>query len=315
MTSDLYRQRRFQQRSGDDADQAEFAAIIRTSAVVDAAIYDDRIAGALDDFEPQGIEADADWHQQDLRIDLAVGRVQEEIERRVSILGDAYPFELRGNEIRYRPSFTGVYEFCLATSCAPNITAGAFVKLPRVFERVTTLIVQRYLGDHTESLHTGWPRDRRVGTTFRAVMNKLNEMSGEWVWSTHPDLPDEPPNNKDEGLDFVVWKKSLDKRVGQLFIVGQCACGDDWEQKLNDLNLARLGKWFHPLAYVLPVRAFATPHFLSDGNLINAQREAGIVYDRPRLVLMAENCLKPKADDWVKPELEKLASLVLKQAS
>jgi hypothetical protein len=313
--SNLYRHRRFEQRSGDDTDQAEFAAIVRTSAVVDAGIYDDRIAGALDDFEPQGVDAEANWHQQDLQIDSAVGRVQEEIERRIEILGDSYPFELSGNEIKYKPSSTGVYEFCLATSCAPNITRGKFVKLPRVFERLATLIVQRYMGCHTQSLHTGWPRDPDVGRSFRQVMNKLNEMSGEWIWSTHPDLPDDPPDNKDEGLDFVVWKNSLDSRVGKIFILGQCACGDDWDQKLNDLNLARLGKWFHPLSYVPPVRAFATPHFLSDGNLINAQREAGVVYDRPRITLMAVNCLEDDVDAWVKPELEKIASFVLKQSA
>jgi hypothetical protein len=310
--SSQYTDRRFEQRSAADADQAEFTAIIRKSAVVDEGVFDDRIAGALDDFEPHGVVVDTSWQERDLEIDYAVGRIQEEIERRVTILGESYPFELKGNEIVYKGSKTQVYEFCLAISCAPTITKGEFVKLPRFFERSSMLMVQRYLGHHTDSLHTGWPRDTIAGRSFRQVMDKLHDMSGEWIWSTQPDLPEDPPDDKDEGLDFVVWKDSLDGRVGKIFVLGQCACGDDWNQKLNDLNLQRLGKWFHPLSYVPPIRAFTTPHFLSDGNLINAQREAGVVFDRPRLTLMADKCLETGEEVSLKSELQNLAALVLK---
>jgi hypothetical protein len=308
----LYQDRRLAQRAATDADQAEFAAITRKSAVVDAGIFDDRIAGSLDDFDPGGVAPEGSWHQVDLEMDSAVGGIREEIERRLKILGSAYPFQLKANELVYTPSDNQVYEFCLAISCAPTITKGKFVDLPRVFERASALFIQRYLGKHTQSLHTGFPRDESAGKTFRQVMKKLNEASDEWIWSTHPDLPPVPPDNKDEGLDFVVWKESLDKRVGKIFIVGQCACGDDWDQKLNDLSLPRLDKWFHPLTYVPPVRAFTTPHFLSDGNIIDAQREAGVIFDRARITLIADRFLDLPEDAWITPRLQELAKLVLK---
>jgi hypothetical protein len=285
MTS-VYETRKFDQRTCTDTDNAEFAAILRGDAVPDAGIFDNRIAGVMDDFEALDPIVSQRWHSQDLELDLAVGRIREEIERRKRLLGDAYPFDWNGNELKYRASATHVYEFCLATCCAPTITSGKFVRLPRTFERVTAGLVCVFLGHKSEAFHTGWPRDKSA--KFKPTMTTLSKLTGEWNWSPQPDLPDEPSDDKDAGVDFVTWKSSPDGRLGQLFILAQCACGDDGEGKLRDLNLEKLGKWFNPMTYVPPVRAFVTPFFLSDGNLINVQREAGLTFDRARLSVVAE---------------------------
>ena len=70
--------------------------------------------------------------------------------------------------------------------------------------------------------------------------------------------------------------------------MAQCACGDNWEGKLHDLALEKVAKWFNPMTYVPAVRAFVTPFLLSDGNLINVQREGGLAFDRARLAIVAE---------------------------
>lgn len=309
--SSIYQSRRFDQRTSSDADQTEFAAILRETTALDSGIFDDRIAGALDDFAPLDTRADEGWHRQDLELDLAVGRVQEEIERRQKLLGTHYPFELDDSKLIYKKSKTHVYEFCLATSCADTITSGEFVKLPRTFERLTAVLVCSYLGADSESLHTGWPRDRSA--KFKPTMRLLSKRSGEWLWSPQPDLPDEPTGDKDNGVDFVTWKTSPDGRPGQLFILAQCACGDDWEGKFRDLTLERMGKWFNPMTYVPGIRAFITPFLLSDGHLLNVQREAGLAFDRARLTVVAEKSLqKNEVKKWL-PQLRDLAALVIKQ--
>jgi hypothetical protein len=307
--NDVYSTRKFDQRTISDADQAEFIALLHGSATVDAGVYDDKIAGALDDFEPFPA-VDLNWHRQDLELDLAVGRIQEEIERRVRLIGGGYPFSVDSNKLIYTESQTHFYEFCLATSCAETITKGKFVELPRVFERITAAIVGGYLGEHSEVLHTGWPRDKNVGRKFKAAMKFLNERSGEWIWNPEPDLPDDPPKDKDGGLDFVAWKKSPDGRAGQLFIAAQCACGDDWSAKFHDLSFGRLSKWFHPMSYVQPVRAFATPFLLSDGNLLDAQREAGLIFDRTRLAIVAARLAENVGIQGWRPQLQELSKLV-----
>jgi len=285
---DLYSGRRFDQRVSGDADQAEFAAILRGAAVTDSGVYDDRIAGALDDFDHETDEAvGSDWQRRDLQADSAVGGVQEELDRRSELLGEAYPFRLTGNQIVYEASDTKVYEFCLAVSIQKDLSSLPFAELTRVFERISAIIVERFLGNGSGSLHTGTPRDDDVGKRFDAAMKTLNRRTGEWIWHPEDDLPNEVAMNGDEGMDFVVWKRLGDSRQGQLFLTGQCACGDDWDEKFNDLDFDRLEKWFHPMARVRPTRAFTTPHFLVEGNLIEAQRRAGLVFDRARLTLIS----------------------------
>jgi hypothetical protein len=187
------------------------------------------------------------------------------------------------------------------------------VRFPRSFERVTALLLKTYFGDGTEAQHTGAPRDAESGVTFKDAMEHLNRRSGEWVWGPEPGLPDEPTVVGDEGLDFVVWKDSLDERRGHLFILAQCACGNDWETKLDELNVQRLSKWFKPLSYVTPVRAFVTPHHLSRGHMREAQRLGGLVFDRTRLTLTAER-VASESDfaPWTE-RLMDLSALVLKR--
>ncbi len=294
-----------------DADQAEQSAIRSGSSIFDAGVYDQRLAGAMDDFEPTGVAAEAPWHRQDLEVDTAVGQVHEEILRRSAVMGAAYPFEVSSDRIIYRPSQTGFYEFCLATSLSPSLSKGKFVGLPRLFERAVTIIVREYFGVHSDALHVGSPRSTAVGKSFHQAMQTLNKRSKEWFWSPRPDLPKVPTTYGDEGFDFVVWKDTLDQRNGRLFVIGQCACGDDWSNKFDDVNLARIGKWFQPLSFTEPVRALACPRHIATDWLNEALGQAGMVFDRARLVMVAE-----RADVRVhlaphKKEFEKLSTLVL----
>jgi len=143
-------------------------------------------------------------------------------------------------------------------------------------------------------------------------MKVLHERSGEWRWQPEEGLPAEPTTTGDEGVDFIVWLKALDGRPGQIFLLGQCACGDDWETKFNDIHLDKLYKWFSPKPYVEPVRIFATPHHLSDGHLIEAQREAGLVLDRARLSVLADKLAdEPQIAGW-RDRLSEVGGLVLK---
>lgn len=301
-----YSNRRFEQRICGDADQAEFSAILRGSTVADSGIYDDRIAGALDDFEhPMDEAIGLDWHQRDLQADDAVGDILEEINRRQAILGDAYPFLVDGNGIMYMPSESGIYEFCLAASVQKDISTAPFNKIPKAFERISALIVQRFLGEPAEALHTGAPRDAPI-VRFDAAMAKLHDLTGEWVWNPEDGLPTEQAMNGDEGLDFVVWKGLGDQRMGKLFITGQCACGDNWEKKLRDLDFDRLRKWFHPMTRIDPVRSMTLPIFLSEGNMDEAQRLAGLVFDRGRLTNLSKSA---KADDSLGQWRQKLKEI------
>lgn len=312
MTNDPYKSRNLEQRVIKDADQTEVTAMRRGSVLVDAGLYDDRVSGAMDDFDSQDQTVTQRWHAEDLKYETASGEIYEEIERRIELLGKYYPFQLNDSQLVYRPSQTHYYEFCLAISTAPTITSGDYVRLPRVFERTCTLLAKLYLGHDTGSVHVGSPRDEDIGTTFYNAMQKVNNLTGEWVWNAIQDFGDRPQTTGDEGLDFIVWKNTPDGRKGKVFIIGQCACGDDWTNKFYDLTVDKISKWFHPLSYVKhPIRAFAAPFHLSDMNLINAQNDAGLVFDRARLTILAETFVQNQELIQWQNEIDELIALVI----
>ena len=285
--SNLYEGRHQRQNLSEDADQTEIEALRTGQAILDQGLYDERIADALDDFgigETSQAAVEPDWVSEDLQQDDAVGGLIALIERRENILKPYYPFQRTANTLIHTLSHSLVYEFCLVAS---TTTERENHLLPRVFERLSAILVRRYLGSEGESLHTGWPSKP---ARFKATMAPLNSRTGEWCW--HPDhgLPDDPASRdiKDEGLDFVAWLPHLDKRVGNLFLLGQCACGDNWENKYSDINLNRLKRWFGPMTHIPPVRAFCVPFHVTGQLLIEASQTAGLVFDRLRLALLAE---------------------------
>lgn len=299
--------RHYAQSSSADADQAEFLALKNGAASVDAGMYDDRLAGTFDDSE--AAENRERWHREDLRSDTVAGRTQEEIERRAALLGPAYPFTLDQGTLAYSESPARLYEFFLCL-CNTQLSQGDNARLPRVFERVAARLVATYFGPRAQSIHVGWPRDVLVGRSFCAAMATVAQRTGEWTWGPDPDLPS-TYHRGDEGCDFVVCLNAADRRqIGQLFVLGQCACGNDWHTKFSDLDLARLRKWFNPLSVVEPVRSFATPYHVADVWLREASRESGLFFDRARLTSIASAAPQDILDGEIEP-IPDLVELVL----
>lgn len=311
---DRYGVRRAEQRAAKDADQAEKVAVRTGSAVLDIGIRDDLIADAveLEEFDPELVGLDDEnpgftrWHRQDLGVEGEADPLHQEVVRRIKYLGSSYPFRLEGANLVYTGLSSGMYEYCLGISLAPNITTGRFVELPRSFERIVATVTRLYMGVHAEHLHTGAPRDPGFGE-WPSIMRHLHDRSGEWWWRPQEGYTEDPHVGGDQGIDFVVWKRALDPRPGSLFVIGQCACGDDWDDKLNDLDLKQLGAWFHPVSWIDPIRAFATPFCLSDGNFQFAHTRAGWVLDRVRLTAMAE--VVREHDDYV-PWMPKVGEMI-----
>ena len=306
---DSYTQRHVVQRWATNADQAEFFALKRGSANLDVGIYDDRVAGALDELEPdEGVEP---WQRDDLRKDTAVGHTQEEIERRIRLLQAAYPFRLDGGTLSHAGGNARLYEFLLCICNAP-LTSGAYVTLPRMFERVAARLVAAYFGARARSIHTGSPRDRSVGTSFREAMQTVSNETGEWTWGPNEGLPDDAQQQRDGGCDFVVWLQAADGRqIGQPFVLGQCACGNDWNTKHGDLDLAQLGRWLNPLSDVPPLRSFATPHHVTDVVLREASERNGLFFDRARLTMIAAQGGQFFFEPRIRDRMDKLIGLVL----
>lgn len=310
--TDPYSLRHQAQRAAGDADQAEFFALKNGSTVIDIGIYDERVAGAMDDFDPMDGADRASWHEEDLKYDSAVGNILAEIERRTQFMGSAYPFTVSGGTIKYTPQKHPVYEFLLSICNAATLTTGEFVQLPRLFERLSARLVAAYFGSNTRFIHTGAPRDPEIGSSFRNAMQTVAKQTGEWTWGPDEGLPNEPWQG-DAGCDFIVWPKPPDgRKIGQLFLLGQCACGNDWSTKFYDLTVSNLRKWFNPLSTVDPVRCFTTPHHVTDAMLEDASRQAGVIFDRARLVSICKDLPDTDFEKQMRTDMVKLIDLTQK---
>jgi len=268
------------QRVSDDADEAELQAYLNGVTIASEGVRDEILAGV---FEVAVNISDVDvWQKNDLEIDTAGGEVLSHLMWRAEILGDLYPFEIDGVTLRYEPKETCLYEFFLATSLSKNLTEGEYTNFPRLFERVSGLIVRLYFGEHAKVVHIGSPRDG--GISFKDVWQEINDASGEIVWCPEEGLPEGGPP-KDEGSDIVIWFTAPDNRqIGQLFALGQCACGQNADSKFSDVAINRLSQWFHPFTAFEAVRFFTLPYLLVDPIIREASKQAGLTFDRARLV-------------------------------
>lgn len=287
--------RRQDERIAVNADQAELDAIRNASSNMEAGTFDDRVAGAMDDYDvpdPRGV---ASWAAEDIKVDSATSDIGLEVQRRKQLLGSMYPFNTDGNRITYRQSDTLVYEFCLAVSLAKSLSVGDYASLPVAFERLVRDALICFLGPGADGVRTGWPSDEHEDrpTGFRDVMHILHGKTGEFCWRPMPGLPQNPSHidTKDEGLDVVVWKEVPDTRAGKLILLGQCACGGNYGSKLNDIeaNLATLSRWMNPVCWAPPTRVFCTPrHISNEFEFQRINQVAGLTLDRIRLTLLAE---------------------------
>ncbi len=311
------------QRAASNADQVEFQALLHSSTNFESGIFDDRIADSLDDYEvvdPTNIDG---WARDDAKIESATSDIGKEVLRRINILGPFYPFKKSNNKLEYQPSKTHAYELCLAISQSPSLIKGDFKRLPRAFERLSRDALRCFLGDGAGAIRTGWPRDdfEKRPVKFKDLIELINKEIGaqsDWSWCPQSHLPQDTSHKHlmDAGLDFLVWKLMPDKRDGHLFLLGQCACGDDWESKFKDLDKDRLSQWINPISASSFLRVFATPHHIpNDSYFTEVNTLAGLTLDCARITAIAES---PSCCDYIieqmKDPYKELANLVLKSS-
>lgn len=280
----------------ENADQAELAAFLKGDTAISSCILDDRLAGALDDYSGDPALELAKW-EGDKAFEEATNAAATEIDRRIRLLKDAYPFKREHGRLIHTPKPPHLYEFLLALSFAPSYSEGRFRVLPRVFEVLACHLAEAFLEGETDSYRMGWPRPYGAATTLKAAVEELRQKSGdhlgEWRWGPKEGNPADPTpqHAKEQGLDIVAWKKSLDGRPGQLYLLGQCACGKGWDTdaKLADLNLPLLREWISEIASVTPIRAIFTPRHALDEKLPFISRHGGLVFDRTRLTLLSRH--------------------------
>lgn len=170
--------------------------------------------------------------------DRLVLGVQEEISRRRINVGDDYPFRIDDNgramEFIAPVSTAGsVYLFCLFLSHAfdrtimPKALAPKITNITRdLFQACATVAAGGYVQGPAVSF--GFPRPDK--TQFLKALHRVYKLFGDGKPVKRP-RPAAAKNVKDNGIDIIAWRRSIDRLPGTHYLIGQVASGADWSNK------------------------------------------------------------------------------------
>ena len=282
-------------QNADDAEWNAFRAGEGVENALDDALLDDRVSETLvdavlrEDGNGESSTAIEDAQRYDEYTEGLLGLASGIIAERRTLLGDAYPFALAGNHLRYIGSKTHVYEFCLAISRLINYATGYYGRAVTVFEQLSGLVMSCFLGSAGQYYHTGYPGS---GSAIKAHLPHLNEhMPGEWKL----DLETLKEKANDGGVDAVVWKRPDERRdlgVGSLVFVGNSGSGKSWynRNKHRERPSAELPKILsRPKPRHLHDYLALPFHLYDRQEWVEACDEGGLVLDRIRIAAIAES--------------------------
>ena len=246
-----------------------------------------------DEDDQEGIMNEDDLIHDDLQFAL------EEIDRRHDACGGHYPFISDRNSIRYCPGESDreqklalVYKYLLLATRLNMIQykLSGDIDGTLLFEELSAIAVQHYFGNNSESLVFG--TGAKGG--FREKINLLIEKIREGVEAKDPE--DTTHDEKDGGLDVVVWKPFADNNRGKIIGFGQCKTGTEWRKQVGSLNPDDFCKsYFKEQPISTPVNLFFVAESFRE-NSETIYRKAGIMFDRCRIM---EN-IPDISDDLIK---------------
>ena len=220
--------------------------------------------------------------QQNANVESACAEVLGEIRRRAQAAMAAYPFRLEGTDLilsgkarDYAP-----YLFCLCLSWFGwNNRKGQRVFPRRMFEDLAKYAAEAFIGGR--ALRFGAPRTE-LPREFKKALLYLCTAIGEGKVREI----DEAIHAQDDALDLIAWKDFPDRAEGKLFLVGQCASGDNWESKKRDLDAEGFfDEWFTdrpPSLRSMRIGLFI-PHRVPASKWSYLTKRAGIIFDRCRI--------------------------------
>lgn len=231
-----------------------------------------------DELDVNGIEDDSD-ELTEKEEDLV-----SELNRRIDLLTEKYPFELDSNGYILRLKSTMgshalIYKFLLF-STRLNMTANKIqngLDGTLIFEKLSSIAIQNYFGQRSRSYVFG----TSTSGGFNEKLKELIRLTGEGgIPNIHTGT-----RPQDDGLDIIVWNNFKDRKGSKIIGFGQCKTGTDWSEQLERLNPLNFGhSWFSVQPLVTPIKFFCTSQYFPTEYWNTKGRSAGIIFDRFRLL-------------------------------
>ncbi len=260
------------------ADWLELWALLSKDRTASAA----DLARALQREAPEGADKE--------RADRAAAEAITEIGARTVAAGAAYPFVVAGNLVTCVDNPYGraylPYSFMLSLSFFGWDPPAGTVAFPRRwFEELSAAGSKAFLAG--ESVIMSPPRTNLRAPFWHAIDDLCLLMGEGGGWREQPvgwNRPNAGLHPQDDAVDVVAWRYFADRQSGKLILFGQCATGDNWEDKLTELQPpAFCGDWMREAPPTAIIRAFFIPHRVTRERWDYSVRRCGLLFDRCRL--------------------------------
>jgi hypothetical protein len=167
-----------------------------------------------------------------------IQNAQDEIYRRLENVGEDYPFRIddNGRALRFITPITkvgSVYLFCLFLSHAYDRTIVSKELAPVItnktrdwFQACATVAAGGYVTGPAISF--GFPRPD--GSGYLKSLRRVYKLFGDGKPCRRPRAA-AAKKIKDNGIDVIAWRRSIDKLPCTLYLIAQVASGADWVDK------------------------------------------------------------------------------------
>lgn len=206
-----------------------------------------------------------------------------EIDRRKTACRERYPFDTTINGIVLRECddrFKLIYTFLLLSTRLNMIVNKVCEGIDgtALFEQLSSLVAGEYFGNRSKNKVFG----TGVAGGFREKVQDLIKELGEGDDYNDPD--NSTHDEKDGGIDIVVWKSFADKYKGKLIGLGQCKTGTNWRYEVGRLDPETFcSSYFKRQPVSKPIGMYFVTEIFRN-NLEALSRRAGILFDRCRIM-------------------------------
>lgn len=212
-------------------------------------------------------------------LQLALG----EIDRRRTACGIGYPFSTDYDVIKLTSTDTVSilsYKYLLFATRLNMKTCKIIdgVDGTLLFEELSAIAVKDYLGLHSESMVFGTSTEGGFRGKILDLISRIKE--GKDYKTSYKSTNDE----KDGGLDVVVWKSFADGEKGKFIGFGQCKTGTEWRNQVGALDPSDFcNTYFVDSPFCRPIKLFFVAESFRD-NWEKICRRSGILFDRCRIM-------------------------------
>lgn len=212
------------------ADYFELVSLFNKDSIITPAEMLDRLT---DEGILKQTENSEDQAEQNDKEEAFVREVFMLLTQRAISFNNDYPFKIQNENLTLKDNLSNkqkLYIFLLLSSNL-NLFKPFQSDLTSEFELVSKEALKNYLPNFAQVKNFGKNTEFQgyAHEKIRLLASEMNINVDEEYLSTIASM-----GTQDLGLDVVGWMPLLDKIGNYISIFGQCACGKDWNKKLNE---------------------------------------------------------------------------------